>query len=101
MSMQTKKSNNNNTKLNEKQIKKCSYCNLKGRLESNYYRKNANLRKSTSINNTKEEQQVLASSFKPTIDNSIDFVLDSSATVHTCYIKGLFTSLKPCSTSTK
>jgi hypothetical protein len=53
--MQTNKSNNNNTKLNKKQIKKCSYYNLKGRLESNCYRKNANLRKSTSINNTKEE----------------------------------------------
>lgn len=103
MSMQTNKSNNNNTKnKTNKSIKKCSYCNIKGHVESSCYRKNPSLRKDNSINNSKEEEQVLSSSIKSNNSyNTIDFILDSGATIHTCYIKELFTSLKPSTTSIK
>jgi len=101
MSMQTNKNNSNNSKIKtKKSIKECNYCKRKRHIESKCFKKNPSLKKN-SINTTKEEEQILASSIKSNNYNNIDFILDSSATIHTCYIKELFTSLKPSSTSIK
>ena len=51
-----------------------------------------------------EEEQVLAtstSSINNYSNNTIDFILNSRATIHTCYIKELFTSIKPTTVSIK
>ena len=51
-----------------------------------------------------DEEQVLAtstSSINNYSNNTIDFILDSGATIHTCYIKELFTSIKPTTVSIK
>lgn len=105
MSMQTNK--NTSTKA-KKPIKQCNYCDRKGHTESNCYKKNPSLFKNKTINNSsiinssnKEEEVVLNSSIKSTSNNTIDFILDSGATIHTCYIKELFTSLEPTTTSIK
>jgi hypothetical protein len=102
MSMQT--NNNNNTKNSaNKPIIKCNYCKKKGHKESSCFIKNPSLKKDKSMNNstTKEEQQVLASSIKSTSNNTIDFILASGATIHTCYIRELFSDLEPSNTSIK
>ncbi|RYE03868.1 MAG: hypothetical protein EOP33_09415, partial [Rickettsiaceae bacterium] len=106
MSMQTTKNNKKNTKNKDnKSIPKCNYCNKKGHLESNCFIKNPSLKKDKSINNSSNiEEQVLSSSIKSSNSSkspTIDFILDSGATIHTCYIKELFTSLRPSSTSIK
>ena len=51
-----------------------------------------------------DEEQVLAtstSSINNYSNNTIDFILNSGATIHTCYIKELFTSIKPTTVSIK
>ena len=57
------------------------------------------------INNTSvEEEQVLATSTSNVnnfSNNTIDFILNSGATTHTCYIKELFTGIKPTTISIK
>lgn len=103
MSMQTNKKNNINTKNKDnKPIIKCNYYKIKGHKESSCYRKNPSLRPNKSVNNStsKEEEQILTSYFNKSNNSTstIDVILDSSATIHTCYIKELFTSLKPTNT---
>jgi len=93
---------------------KCNYCLYRGHKEATCYKKYPNLRKDKDknysssnkiINNTSiEEEQVLAtstSSINNYSNNTIDFILDSGATIHTCYIKELFTSIKPTTVSIK
>jgi len=101
MSLNTKKTSN---KL------KYSYCNRIGHIDSKCYKKYPNLAPSKSIKNinlvNKEqvveiEETILSTTKSTSIDNTIDFILDSSATIHTCYIKELFTSIKPTNTTIK
>ena len=93
---------------------KCKYCLYKGHKEAACYKKYSNLRKDKDnnyssnnkiINNTSiEEEQVLATSTSALnnySNNTVDFILDSGATIHTCYIKELFTSIKPTTISIK
>jgi hypothetical protein len=103
MSMQTSNYNSNTKNKANKPILKCTYYKLKGHTEFNYLKKNPSLRKNKSINNssTKEEVQILASSIKSINNNTIDFILDSGAIIHTCCIKELFTSIKPSNTTIK
>ena len=117
MSMQT----NNNKSKNSK----CSYCKRKGHLESNCYKKHPNLRPNNNNNTRKainnsssskveeiedlDEVEDINSTYKvENILNSskysnttIDFILDSGATIHTCYIKELFTSIRNTTTCIK
>ena len=85
---------------------KCNYCLYKGHKEAACYKKYPNLRKDKDdnyssnnkiINTTSiEEKQVLATltcALNNYSNNTIDFILDSRATIHTCYIKELFTSI--------
>jgi hypothetical protein len=94
MSMQTSKD-----KKDKKLKKTCNYCKKIGHLEKDCYSK-----KSKSISNSKaidlEEssklETALVSSKITTVNksnNTINFILDSSATIHTCCIKELFTSI--------
>lgn len=108
-----KKNNNNNNNNTSKSSKnkdlKCNYCSFKGHKESTCYKKYPNLRDNNrkSINNTiiNKEEQVLATSINSSIiskkSNTIDFILDSSATIHTCSIKEIFNSIKPTNISIK
>jgi hypothetical protein len=93
---------------------KCTYYLYKGRKEDACYKKYPILRKDKDnnyssnnkiINNTSiEEEQVLATSTSALnnySNNTVDFILDSGATIHTCYIKELFTSIKPTTISIK
>lgn len=99
MSMQTKA-----TKKPKKpnKDKLCSYCNLKGHVEANCYKKqNAKNKAISSTTESIEAKETVLNSFKSTTSSSIDFILDSSATIHTCYIKDLFTSLRPTTTTIK
>ena len=117
MSMQI----NNNKSKNSK----CSYCKRKGHLESNCYKKHPNLRPNNNNNTRKainnsssskveeiedlDEVEDINSTYKvENILNSskysnttIDFILDSRATIHTCYIKELFTSIRNTTTCIK
>ena len=106
----TNKKSNKNTKSNKDLW--CNYCSYKGHKESTCFKKFPNLRKEEnkkSINNTSiiEEEQVLATSISSNINNksnnsnSIDFILDSGATIHTCSMKEIFTSIKPTNISIK
>jgi hypothetical protein len=100
MSLQT--NNKKYTKNKFKNNLKCNFCKLKEHLESNCYSKNPSLKRDNSVNNSSaKEETILISSNKTINNNTIDFILDSGATIHTCYIKELFTSLKPTSTSIK
>ena len=104
MSMQTNSNKNTKNRIN-RPIIKCNYCNKKGHIESKCFEKYPNLKRdkvvNTSSNNLEDkEEQILASSTK-SINTNIDFILDSSATIHTCYIKDLFIDLKPSNTSIK
>ena len=101
MSMSTTKKNNNNKSNNN--IKTYNYCKKKGYLESNCFKKYSNLIKNKSINNTTKEETILTSSVvnKDNSNSTIDFILDSSATIHTCYIKELFINIKPSITTIK
>jgi len=102
MSMSTTKKNNNNKSNNN--IKTCNYCKKKEHLESNCFKKYSNLIKNKSINNTtKKEETILTSSIvnKDNSNSTIDFILDSSATIHTYYIKELFINIKPSITTIK
>lgn len=104
MSMQTSSNKNTKNRIN-RPIIKCNYCNKKGHIESKCFEKYPNLKRdkvvNTSSNNLEDkEEQILASSTK-SINSNIDFILDSSATIHTCYIKDLFIDLKPSTTSIK
>ncbi|XPS72906.1 hypothetical protein M3J07_005050 [Ascochyta lentis] len=112
MSMQTRGSNNSNSKKGDKKnIPFCNYCNRRGHKESNCYNKNPSQKPSNSTNSTttnqdnnsnnKEETALISSASKSISNNTIDFILDSGATIHTCYIKELFSNLKPTSTSIK
>ena len=102
MSMSTTKKNNNN-KSNNNNIKTCNYCKKKGHLESNYFKKYSKIIKNKSINNTTKEVTILTSSIvnKDNSNNTIDFILDSSATIHTYYIKELFINIKSSITTIK
>jgi len=104
MSMQTNSNKNTKNRIN-RPIIKCNYCNKKGHIESKCFEKYPNLKRdkvvNTSSNNLEDkEEQILASSTK-SINSNIDFILDSGATIHTCYIKDLFIDLKPSTTSIK
>ena len=101
MSMSTTKKNNN--KSNNNNIKTYNYCKKKEYLESNYFKKYSNLIKNKSINNTTKEETILTSSIvnKDNSNSTIDFILDSSATIHTYYIKELFINIKPSITTIK
>ena len=103
MSIQT-----NNYKITSNRINrpiiKYSYYNKKGHIESKCFKKYPNLKKDKIVNTSSsnledKEEQVLASSIKST--NNIDFILDSGATIYTCYIRDLFIDLKPSNTSIK
>ena len=102
MSMSTTKKNNNN-KSNNNNIKTCNYYKKKEHLESNCFKKYSNLIKNKSINNTTKEETILTSSIvnKDNSNSTIDFILDSSATIHTYYIKELFINIKPSITTIK
>ena len=102
MSMSTTKKNNNN-KSNNNNIKTCNYCKKKEHLESNCFKKYPNLIKNKSINNTTKEETILTSSIvnKDNSNSTIDFILDSSATIYTYYIKELFINIKPSITTIK
>ena len=112
--MQTNKTFNKNTKNNIKRAsnynkKECNYCKKKGHLEENCFKKEQNIKSSNntnSINNSLEsnkEKSILSTTKSISNSNNkvIDFILDSGATIHTCYIKELFTSIKPTNTSIK
>ena len=102
MSMSTTKKNNNN-KSNNNNIKTCNYCKKKRHLESNCFKKYSNLIKNKSINNTTKEETILTSSVvnKDNSNSTIDFILDSSATIYTYYIKELFINIKLSITTIK
>ena len=102
MSMSTTKKNNNN-QSNNNNINTCNYCKKKEYLESNCFKKYPNLIKNKSINNTTKEETILTSSIvnKDNSNSTIDFILDSSATIHTYYIKELFINIKPSITTIK
>jgi hypothetical protein len=115
MSLQT--SNKNNNSKNTKTSIKCSYCKKLGHLEDKCFKKHLNLapKSNKSINTTNssikdsnlEEDKIenaLVSSKVNKVDNNkniINFILDSGATIHTCYIKELFTSINSTNTSIK
>ena len=102
----------NNSSKKGKNTITCNYCKKKGHKEENCFRNpkskqykgvnstssldNSNSTTSSSTNNivltTKESKNNLS---------TIEFILDSGATVHTCYLRELFTSIKPTSTSIK
>lgn len=96
----TTNSSYNNTKNN----KTCNYCKLKGHLESTCYKKYPEKRPK-QVSSTKVETVLTStisnSNNKSYNNNIIDFVLDSGATIHTCYIKELFASIKPTNTNIK
>jgi hypothetical protein len=99
MSMQTKATNKANPK---KDNKLCSYCNLKGHLEANCFKKKkAEKAISSTIESTSRVKETILNSVKSSTTSTIDFILDSSATIYTCYIKELFTSLRPTTTAIK
>lgn len=105
MSMQTTSNKNTKNRIN-RPIIKCNYCNKKGHIESKCFNKYPSLKRdkvvNTSSNNLEDkEEQILASSTTKSINSNIDFILDSGATIHTCYIKDLFIDLKPSTTSIK
>ena len=101
----TSKASYLNSKSKNRDLK-CNYCLHKGHKEAARYKKYSNLKKDKDnnyssnnkiINNTSiEEEQILATSTSALnnySDNTIDFILDTGATIHTCYIKELFTSI--------
>jgi hypothetical protein len=112
--------NNNNYKSNKarKQIT-CSHCSIKGHKDYNCCKKYPNLNPiNKSINNTIEEdsssdtETVLAtfldynskqvlSSLLDDRSKTIDFILYSGATIHTCYLTELFTSIQTTNTFIK
>ena len=94
MSMQT---NIKNIKLpNSIKTITCKFCNKKGHLEEKCWKKNpkkginnSTNKNNTSINTSMKEStpyQILSSKY----NKPIEFILDSGATIHTCYIKELF-----------
>lgn len=115
MTMQTNGQNNkkpiNKNNNNYSNNKNCNYCNLKGHLEDNCFKKyphlkNKNNKKSINttskkIKNKREETILVTSSTTKNSTSTIDFILDSGATIHTCYIKELFSNLKDTNISIK
>ena len=101
MSISTTKKNNNNKSNNN--IKTYNYYKKKEHLESNYFKKYSNLIRDKSINNTTKEETILTSFIvnKDNSNSTINFILDFSATIHTCYIKELFINIKPSITTIK
>ena len=116
MALQSKdyKSSKSNNNYN-KSKKICNYCKKEGHLESNCFSKQ---NKSKNLYNTKSIKNIKSINTTSNINNyktilytknsnnkvnTIDFVLDSGASIHTSYIKDLFNpnSLKSCTTSIK
>lgn len=99
--------NSNNSKNKTKNNNKYNYCNLKEYIEQNCYKNYLYLKPSKKVNNstleeTKKEESILLTSKTIKSKNKvIDFILDSRATIHTCYIKELFTSINPTTTTIK
>jgi len=104
MSLNTKKT------INNKNYKKCNFCKKLGHLEKDCFNKNPNLIPKNNTKSTKkinlveeivEKEELVLTTKESTSNNTIDFILDSGATIHTCYIKELFTSIKPTKTTIK
>ncbi len=98
-------SNNSKNKTKNNNLK-CNYCNLKGHIEQNCYKKHLHLRPAKKVNNSLEEEvkkqeSILLTSKTKSKNKVIDFILDSRATVHTCCIKELFTTISPTTTTIK
>ena len=102
--------NNKNKNKNSNNTITCNYYKRKGHLEENYYKKNnstkgVNNSNLNNIDNNSNKEETILSTNKANYykNNNIDFILDSSATIYTCYIKELFNSnsIKPTSTSIK
>jgi hypothetical protein len=93
----------NNYKSNKTKSKLvCSNCKKLGHLEKSCYLKYPHLssRNKKTINNTKvsnKKETILVTNSYNNNNKSItiDFILDSGATVYTCYIKDLFNSITP------
>ena len=101
----SKNNSKKGTSSNSKKELKCNFCNYKGHKESTCYKKFPNLREKQVNITTREEEQILATSINSSSiknkSSTIDFILDSGATIHTCYIKELFTSIRPTNISIK
>jgi hypothetical protein len=85
---------------------KCSHCSRTGHLEDKCFKKHPELRltnnkkpvlTTSTIKDTTQEECILSTSKA----RSSNFILDSAATVHICYQKELFDSIKPIDTSIK
>ena len=55
----------------------------------------------TTLLKEKDRETILTTKKPKNKSKEIDFILDSGATIHTCYIKELFTTLEPTDTSIK
>jgi hypothetical protein len=75
----------------------CNFCSIKGHVEKDCRKKQAGAK---SVNNS-NKPILTTSTNKDNSNNTIDFILDSGATVHCCYIKDLFTFVKPTTISIK
>jgi hypothetical protein len=113
MSMQTSTKSRNN--------KTCKVCKKKGHLEEEYWKKfpnknpnrktinSSDTSSNTSNKNTDLEDYNLESALVSSKivkastkqNNVISFILDSGATIHTCYIKELFNSIQSTTTAIK
>jgi hypothetical protein len=96
----TSNKNLSNIDRYKKSKKYCSFCKKTNHLEANcYYKKNQLINNSNLDNNS--NSNTILSTTQARINNKIDFILDSGATVHTCYIKDLFNSIKLSSSTIK
>ena len=95
----------------------CSHCHKNGHLVESCFilyphLKNIKSAKNTSINTsinttaaeiTNNNKVILATNIinKSKLNSNFEFILDSGATIHTCYIKELFIDIKPTNTYIK
>ena len=116
MSIQTNNTKAKSSKNSYSNTKVCNYYNKKGHLEKDCYKKindskknlksinsSNNLEEVNSINNNTIKEIILNSSklSKAKNNNTINFILDLGATIHTCYIKELFNSITSTTTYIK
>ena len=101
---------NKNNKKQKTQII-CSHCQKTGHLESNCFILYPHLKSKKSINSTisykdNNNNKVILSTNRlssqiANLNQNIEFILDSGATIHTCYQKELFINMTPSNTYIK
>ena len=113
MALATKKPNYSKSNNKTKSNKICSHCHKNGHLVDSCFilyphlkSKNNNKKTINNTNSSNNNDKVIltTSSNQTTKENqldNIDFILDSGATVHTCYLKDLFINIKPTNTYIK